>query len=219
MAVEARVLVLGRTGDGKSALCQAYTESLGYQGVSKFGESSRARSHTHDPVGETVRGVETVDTPGLQDAGGVEKDEVNLRKIVDKAKQSGSVNAFVLVVNEEARRFDSGMQDAVKLFVDSFGPEYLGRVGIVFTHAYGKITSEAAAQWVTDVAELIRERTGYPLNHIPFWQLDLHPEALAAMGVPAERIAIREADRTNALKELNRWIRSQQPAMSTANAV
>jgi hypothetical protein len=129
------------------------------------------------------------------------------------------VHAFVLVVNEEARRFDSGMQDAVKLFADSFGPDYLARVGIAFTHAYGKTTKEAAARWVRDVAGLVQGRTGYPLNHIPFWQLDLHPEALAAMDVPAEKIARRQVDRTNALKELDRWIRSQQPAMATDKAV
>jgi hypothetical protein len=54
----------------------------------------------------------------------------------------------------------------------------------VFTRAYGMVSAETAAQRVEDVTDLIHAKTGLPLSHVPFWQVDLHPEALAVMGVP-----------------------------------
>ncbi len=82
----------------------------------------------------TAGDVDVIDTPGLMDTAGVVEDEANLRQIIDGARRRPFLNAVIVVVNEQAPRFDDGMQSAVKLLVDSFGKQvrsiykYIGNV-------------------------------------------------------------------------------------------
>merc|ERR1712008_494158 len=68
----------------------------------------------------------------MGDTGGVSQDEANIQKIVETVRHEGFVNALLLVVNEECPRFDDGMQNAVKLVVDSFGENSVHRLGILY---------------------------------------------------------------------------------------
>jgi len=128
------VVAIGRTGDGKSAFCNRFAAFLGYSGKITFIDSQTATSHTHEPVDLEYNGWRIVDTPGLMDTDGVQKDELNLTKIVAKLRDLGKVHLFVLIVNFGNHRFDHGMQDAIKLFYDSFGSGFLDNLAIVFTH-------------------------------------------------------------------------------------
>ena len=117
------VVILGRTGDGKSTLCRCLASCLDIspETAQVFRESSGVISHTHDPVSCStdgnpgtdvgLPGTNVTDTPGLMYANGFEK---RISKIVLYIRALSSVNAFLLVVNEQADTFDSGMQDAVK---------------------------------------------------------------------------------------------------------
>jgi len=128
------IVVIGRTGDGKSAFCKRFSSHLGFTGDMPFVDSQSASSHTHDPEALSFDGWQIIDTPGLMDTNGFKKDEENLVKIVNILRSIETVNLFVLTVNFANARFDSGMQDALKLFVDSFGENFLKNLVIVFTH-------------------------------------------------------------------------------------
>ena len=220
------LVVLGRTGDGKSTLCRCVALQLGVPlgtATTMFRESSGPASHTHDPVSCSsdpnsgpMPGTTVMDTPGLMDTDGVAKDEENIAKIVRHVRKLASVNAFCLVVNEQANRFDSGMQDAVKLLVDSFGPNCLNNMGIVFTKAYGGVSLEESKKNAAHIAALISRRTGFGIPYIPSWQLDCRPEQLATMfGLPQSEIERRVAQRDATLLELLRWARASNPVDTT----
>ena len=207
------ITVLGRTGDGKSALCNSIARRLGMP-EDPFNESDATISHTHAPAQCQVEAMLVTDTPGLMDTSGVEKDETNIRLIVENARSGRYINAFILVINEQAPRFDAGMQDAVKLIVDSFGPGCLAHMGFVFTKAFGGVTPEAAQAKAAEFAAIISSRTHVPVHHIPAWQVDCHPEKLAAFGVPEAQISERIGLAETALDEMLRWARSM-PRLNT----
>jgi energy-coupling factor transporter ATP-binding protein EcfA2 len=205
------VLVIGRTGDGKSALCKSlhtFLDPTKGQLPNPFEDSAAVSSHTSAAVTSVVGGEELVDLPGLLDTQSEEQDDANLRVIVDKARTFPMVHAFVLVVNEQAPRFDRGMQDAVKLLVDSFGPECLACMGVMFTRHMYKEAAEAR-QTADGMATKIAERTGLPAPRLPCWQYDAYPELLARAMVPAEEIERRRAASAGALGDMVRWARGQ----------
>ena len=129
-------MVIGRTGDGKSTLCNFMMRCLGCN-KNYFSESATGDSHTHDPLCKSVNKFTIIDTPGLLDTMGIEKDTENLKKIVAIGKEIKYVNTIVLVFNAQAPRFDSGMKDAVKLLIDSFGPDVVNKMAFVFTKVKG----------------------------------------------------------------------------------
>ena len=216
MAVKYNVAVVGRTGDGKSTLSNSIARRLGME-HEPFSESSSALSHTHAVLRCQIDELELYDTPGLMDSGGVKQDETNIRSIVQELRGGSYVNAFLLVINEQAPRFDAGMQDAVKLIVDSFGPECLSHMGFVFTKALGGVSHEDARLTADQFASVISNRTHVPVAHMPAWQIDCHPERLAALGVPSERIAERAESAGIALDEMMRWAHAK-PRFSTIGA-
>ena len=219
---QCNVVVLGRTGDGKSCICRSIATRLGVppHTASIFQDSPGVESHTHDPVSLVGGnpGVQVVDTPGLMDSRGVEQDERNIVKIVRHVASMGSVNGFILVVNEQAPRFDDGMQAAVKLLLDSFGPGLINNLGIVFTRAYGDVTPNDSAQRKVGYVELISKRAGIvPAPHVPSWQVDCRPDDKAKWGVPRALIDECIGQRDTVLDEILRWARSR-PAVDTKDA-
>ena len=138
-----------------------------------FSESALADSHTHAVHKHSVtwKDLQLVihDTPGLMDSKGVEEDEANIAKIVEAARAAGHISTLVLVLNEQAKRFNSGMQAAAKLFFDAFGPECFDIMGIAYTHT----TSDAktAQEHVNSVATMMSERTGMisSVSHAGSW--------------------------------------------------
>lgn len=212
-----KIVAVGRTGDGKSAFCNLVSRNLG-SAAPPFLESAGAGSHTHQPLGHTSQDVTVFDTPGLMDTGGVAQDEVNIRVMVEVARAERSVSAFFLTVSEGSPRFDDGMQNAVKLLADSFGPPMLARLGIVFTNAIGRRSKEQAVRTAAEITALISGRAGVPLSHLPCWQVDCHPEELGSLGVPSEVITARAAMTDAAVVELLRWARANHP-LDTSDAV
>lgn len=74
-------MVIGRTGDGKSTLCNYLMKNLGCE-ETYFEESADGSSHTHDPKLWSYGEFTIADTPGLMDTEGIEKDSMNLIKII-----------------------------------------------------------------------------------------------------------------------------------------
>lgn len=211
------ILVLGRTGDGKSTVCIKLVRMLG--GLNHNFREGNGTDSTHMHAVEKCEASDCIvnDSPGLMDSKGVEQDEKNIKLIVEAVREQGYVTAFFLVVNEQAPRFDGGMQAAVKLFVDSFGPQCLANFGLVFTRAFG--TLDEAKEKGAEITRVISERTGVPVAHLPVWQVECHPEKLAnsRMKISSEAVAELEAMTNTSLDDMLRWARSK-PDVDTSDA-
>ena len=213
------VLVVGRTGDGKSTLCIQLAKHLGAQDATMFRPSATATStaHRHGVDICTVIDISIHDTPGLMDAGGVEQDEANIRLIVEHARNLGYMNALVLVVNEQAPRLDDGMQNAIKLLVDSFGPSVLAYTCLVFTRADGRVAPNESLAKVAEIAALIQKRTGVTIRHLPAYQIECQPDSWQGRLMPQAIEELRTQAATTC-RDLVRWARSK-PQLDTSDAV
>lgn len=127
-------------------------------------------------------------------------------EIVKHAKDMGYVHGFLLVINEQSPRFDSGMQDAVRLLVDTFGPQMLEQMGIIFTRATLR-TSEETIAWMQSFRRLLSDRLEMPVpHHIPYWRVDTKPEELRYRGVSEEEVERRAKLNVEAIHDMRRWL-------------
>eukprot|EP00731_Ephydatia_muelleri_P005289 Em0002g1465a len=163
--------------------------------------------------------IRLMDTPGLMDTGGVGQDEEKIVKIVQNVSTLGYVNGFILVVNEQTPRFDRGMQDVVKLLVDSFGSMCLTNFAIVYNRAFGTVSPSDSAKRTAEYTKVIMNRTAIPINHLPSWQVDCKPEILRSIGLTEEKIKDRIALRDRTLDEIIRWARAKNPVDTTGAVI
>lgn len=214
---------MGRTGDGKSSLGNLILKHLGYAGGPRFVEAGGALSETQDPMSLHQRAdmvidmnsdFVIIDNPGLCDTDGKKKDEANMVKIIEVARSVKHINLLVLVVNSQADRFDSGMQDAVKLISDSFGSHCLNNLVIVFTKCIlNKGLKEKAGQYCEKINKLCQTT----LKEITMYAVESHPEEYEGFMIPAKiKEKIEETKRS--LDQLLRHA-GTTPAFETERAV
>jgi GTPase SAR1 family protein len=127
--------VLGQTGAGKSQLLNAWLKNLEAFKASASADSVTAlTSSSENEIDGILR--TGIDTQGLDDTHGV--DEAHIQQMVlFLNKWAPGVNAFALVINGQADRFDLGTQRLVKLVNTFFGdPSFWDHVCIVFTKCF-----------------------------------------------------------------------------------
>jgi len=205
--------LVGRTGDGKSTfgnLLLQHSEGSA-QMPNVFGEGAGAASHTHEPkaqvtTNQAIGSFQIQDFAGLMDTGGVAQDEVNIRKIVEFIRPQGTTKAFILVINEQAPRFDAGMQDAVKLLYDSFGPLMMRNCAVVFTRAYGVRSPQYARRYLAEeVLPIMATRGMLSTRSMPCWQVNSRPEDLLMIGASQERVDQVHTQNRQTVLEILRW--------------
>ncbi|HXK31341.1 MAG TPA: GTPase [Candidatus Paceibacterota bacterium] len=166
-----KIMIIGRTGDGKTQLCAALSEFLEAKDI-QFKPSGLANSH-RCPILKAVmpckllgRPVKIIDTPGLCDTEGAVQDTDNLLQIVKAAKDEQSIHVFILVINEQSARFDQGCQDAVKILCDSFKKEVFDNLCIVYTRKDPYKDDIEARAHCADIGLLIARRCSLPLDSL-----------------------------------------------------
>lgn len=212
------ICVIGRTGDGKSTFCNLILKELFSRPArgglpETFSESNAAKSHTHDPKACLIgNDFMVIDFPGLMDSAGEDKDIENLKKIVNFCRtlgQQGPVRlGFIMIVNDQCPRFDSGMQNASKLLYDSFGPKMLANSCIVFTRSFSLNKSEESRQKTKDIVSTMVSRGIQVGGHTPCWQVNSRPEDLADMGVSDDIIMKHHTRNNQCVNEIARWAAS-----------
>jgi len=215
MAIK-RIVVVGCTGDGKSTFANFLLHSLGYPGAPPFSDGVNATSHTHDVNSLLYKDYEVVDTPGLTDTKGTQQDVQNINKIVQYVKAKGSITAFILVINDQAEGFDKGIQDAILLLSNSFGPKMWDNTCIVFTKSMGMDFQTAAAKARNGIVPFLRSRTAMrPVAYLPCNQFDCHPDLRGEQGVPVDRIIEIKTSNNQRIQEVLHWIRKLNPVDTT----
>jgi hypothetical protein len=199
------ISIIGRTGDGKSSFCNLLAKHFNYNEHNPFDDGPGANLHTTAPKTIVVnRTFQITDNPDLMDANGINQDEQNIVNIVTYAKRIGNQKGFILVINSEMPAFNKGMRSTVKLFFDSFGPQFLSHLGILFTKEKNdNITS--SKEKVDEYKSIISQMTGHEIGHLPFWMVDNYPEDFSSFHIPGARIeTIRERNKRT-MEQIKAW--------------
>jgi GTP-binding protein EngB required for normal cell division len=206
------VIVLGRTGDGKSSLANMLAQQWDIVDQPVFAEGASPTAHTAAPQSVSGGGFTIVDTPGLMDPKGSAHDEANMVEIVKYTKQIGALHGFIVIVNEEVPRLDDGMQNALRLLVDTFGPTMLDHLAIVFTRSYKPY--DAMNKWVNADERSFRtelsRRIDQPVPQLfPLWQVELRPDLWKKRGSSDEWVASMYERNQRVAKEIHHWLETQ----------
>jgi len=144
------ILLLGECGSGKSTflnyLCNFF-ENKSPPHVVQFTETSASivdekkqmDAHTQDcktwgPFHYANTNYHIIDTPGLADTAGLEKDAQNLDKILECVSQCDTLIGIILVVNGAASRFTANLALVFSKLASNLPDEVLNNACVVFTN-------------------------------------------------------------------------------------
>ena len=141
-----KILVLGKTGEGKSTLCNyilKYDEK-------KCKESSKPGSCTQTIdgfVSNHYKDIFMIDTPGLSDSKGKDQEIVeNIRKVI-KEKHCKGIKSIILVSNINTDRLSFEDKKLLFIYCKMFPvPEFWYHVGIIFSKSYSYFPDDALNQ-------------------------------------------------------------------------
>ena len=176
----ANILLFGETGNGKSTLGNYIL------GVNAFRVSNDVKSETKTTIGQRGegdnKGLFVIDTPGLQDTQGADKE--HMIQMVNYIKEKKVLNAIIVVFNYQQVRFPYNIQTMLKLFCNIFPMKDVGsHIALVFTNSFTKKGSlrpeqkkEKLDKVLPEFKRVIEEASGTKINNIVSGFVDMDPE-------------------------------------------
>ena len=166
------LLVLGKTGSGKSTLCNRLAGEN--HNSETFPVDSGAKSCTQENVvknvhfgGDKDRKVRLIDTVGYDDP---DKDQEVVQDLVNKIKETCT---FGIALNGQSRRLDKSLIQMLEIFQSNFGGAFWKNCIFIFTHIpmdnaqikkrrqrYNKTDDETAEEFVKEVNHRFSDSLG-----------------------------------------------------------
>ena len=127
------IITLGETGCGKSSFCNML-----------FSSQQFLVGHSLDSQTEKVEGkygegdykdIFIIDTPGLNDSEGEQKDKENIKKMKDYIKKNPRIKGLLMFFNFNDNRLKGSVKKSIQIFYDFFPmPNFWEHVIILFSH-------------------------------------------------------------------------------------
>lgn len=175
------IIVIGETGTGKSSLCDLLAGKHLFQ-VSDSAESCTFKTICYRSEKDPEIGI--IDTPGLQDSNGSDKDHYD--QMVKIIKSLKNLNLIVVALNYTNCRLTSSIQYMLKFLCMLFPNNISEHIAIVFTHYDDEYERKKAKKYkiddpslehknkyIPEVMKLIHNTTGEEVNKsVPTFFLD-----------------------------------------------
>ena len=134
-----KILILGKTGSGKSSLCNALSGNQ--NSVELFQSSAGADSCTQRNeiadvflMGDEERPVNLIDTVGFDDKDKNLDDDIISDLLATLQERVDYIHTFVITLNGQNSRFDKSLEDMLKIFEEMFGLQFWQNTFLLFTH-------------------------------------------------------------------------------------
>ena len=136
-----KLLVIGKTGTGKSSLCNVLTGNL--PNAKAFPVSSKATTCTQETTfananfcGVPSKPLSIIDTIGFDDPTKDHDAKIIADLVLQLQQNCDYVNTFVMAVNGQNPRLDGSLLQMIKIFEKMFTSKFWDQVVVVFTRLH-----------------------------------------------------------------------------------
>lgn len=162
---EYEILLIGKTGDGKSTLGNFLLNDNGIKHFKPFDTSNSGTQSTNE---KKIGDLTVIDTPGLLDSGNTagenDVDAEHYKDMVQFIKKRQNLKGILIVKDSNNIRFSADIQEMIKMICNTFdNPKIFKNIAFVFTKFYMKrkqkdeVREKAKTDFVDNAKKLIED--------------------------------------------------------------